>query len=661
MENVEDRILELRKLISHYNKQYHGNDISEISDQEFDKLYRELISLEAQYPELVTSDSPTQLVGYFESSTFAPVKHDYPMLSLGNVFTLEECMEWLSTLPLGTRVLGEYKLDGLSLSLVYVGGHLQVGVTRGDGITGEDVTANVKLVKGIPHVLKNRAAGVVEIVRGEVMVHKDIFSRANERQVAQGKPTFANERNYASGSLRQKDPAITAERGLIFYAYSYQCKGTKIATHQTGMDLLRLAGFPVAASFCDFKTPIHPDEISQYLEMELSRRPSLPYVIDGLVFKVDNTDTQNQLGFRSREPRWATAYKFPAEEALTVLEDIDYQVGRTGQVTPVARLTPVHVGGVVVSNATLHNVAEIRRLGIALNDKITVCRAGDVVPKVLGLFEKGKARTFIEIPTTCPSCAGALVLLNEVSLQCMNGWACEAQRLRRFEHLVSRNAFDINGLAGATLESLYRAGLLTWPGDIYRLQKHDIAKLEGFGELSANNLLSAIEKSKVQSLSRFVFALGIPEVGEGTAKELAKKFKMLTRLMAATLEELLDTPDVGKITAPCIRHFFDDSDNKKLIEDLLSSVTVQDHESVSIEQDLAGQTFVITGSFEGISRDQIRDSLELRGAKVAGSVSKKTSHVIVGAEAGSKAADAERLKINIIDPEGLRQLLGKEK
>ena len=660
MENVEERILELRKLIGHYNRQYHQFNISEITDYEFDEMYRELVSLEARYPELVTADSPTQTVGHYERDImFGTAKHPFPMVSLGNVFTHEELMEWIRGLPEGVSGIGEYKLDGLSLELIYEDGQLVQAITRGDGFEGDSVIANALMVKGvikyIDHV-KGR-----QIIRGEVVVPKAVFARKNEELRLAGEKVFANERNYAAGSLRQKNWHVTGERELSFIAYSYTSDDVPFLNHMDAMQYLFSKDFNIAPCFCIFSTATSADEMLMHLSMQEVQRPKLPWLIDGLVFKVNDYEIQKQLGSRSREPRWATAYKFQAEVAETPLIGIDFQIGRTGALTPVGRLQPVPLAGVVVSNATLHNVAELRRLGVAIGDTVSICRAGDVVPKILDVVKKGNDRTYIDVPTECPSCNGTLYLINNTTLQCVSEWACPAQRQRRFEHLVSRKAFDIDGLADKTLETLYsELGLITWPADIYKLKSSDIANLEGFGEVSANNLISAIERSRRQPLARFIYALGINEVGESTAKDLAKYFKTFQAFQNATTQQLLEINGVGPATAAAISHYFVSPDNLGVVEELLKYVTVEDHESLNVEQDLAGQTFVITGSFPGISRDQIREALELRGAKVSSAVSKKTTCVIVGADAGSKAEDAKRLKIKIIGAEELDTLLGSK-
>lgn len=660
MENVQERILELRALIEHYNRQYHQFNVSEISDYEFDALYRELVSLEARYPEYVTADSPTQTVGHYEkSSLFTTVKHPFPMVSLGNCFNLEELMEWIKSLPVGASGLGEYKLDGLSLELIYDDGILTQAITRGDGFEGDDVTVNALMVKG---VFKSISGGKGrQVVRGEVVVPRHVFATINEQLSNEGEKTFANERNYAAGSLRLKDAYTTGERGLVFIAYSYTSDDVSFSNHMGAMQYLFGAGFTIAPCFCTFDTCTTAEEMNAYLQAEESKRSGLPWLIDGLVFKVNDYETQKQLGSRSREPRWATAYKFQAEVTETPLIGIDFQIGRTGALTPVGRLTPVKLAGVMVSNATLHNVAELRRLGVAIGDTVSICRAGDVVPKILEVTKKGESRAHIEIPTECPSCGGTLYLINNTTLQCVSEWSCSAQRQRRFEHLVSRKAFDIDGLADKTLETLYsELGLITWPADIYKLKSADIANLEGFGEVSANNLISAIDRSRQQPLSRFIYALGINEVGESTAKDLAKYFKTFQAFQNATVQQLLEVNGVGPATATAITQYFVSPDNLKVVEELLEYVTVLDHESLNVEQDLAGLTFVITGSFPGISRDQIREVLELRGGKVSSSVSKKTSFLIMGAEAGSKAEDAKRLRIKIIEAEELNTLLGRK-
>ncbi|MDD3651500.1 NAD-dependent DNA ligase LigA [Immundisolibacter sp.] len=657
------RIDALRREIAEHDYRYYVLDAPSIPDAEYDRLMRELLALEAQFPELVTPDSPSQRVGGAPSAAFAPVRHEVPMLSLANAFDEGEVRDFDRRVrELCGEAAVDYhcepKFDGLAISLRYEGGALVQAATRGDGSTGEDVTANVRTIAAIPLRLRGEPPPLLE-VRGEVYMPRDGFARLNAEQVARGEKPFANPRNAAAGSLRQLDPRITAGRPLRFYAYGHgRVDGDLPGRHSERLAMLQGYGLPV----CGLRRLV-PDIdgcLRYYAELG-RRRPTLPYDIDGVVYKVDRIDLQERLGYVSRAPRWALAHKFPAEEAVTVVENIEVQIGRTGAVTPVARLKPVFVGGVTVTNATLHNEDELRRKDVRIGDSVVVRRAGDVIPEIVGVVPErrpAEARPF-EMPTRCPVCGSAIVRLEgEAVARCSGGLYCPAQRKATLAHFASRRAMDIDGLGDKLIEQLVDRGLVRDVSDLYRLDAATLAGLERMGEKSAAKLIAAIEASKRTTLARFIYALGIRHVGEATAAALAAHFGDLEPLMQADVDTLTAVPDVGPVVAQSIRNFFDQPHNREVIGRLLAAgVRWSPVEARTGARPLAGKTIVITGTFSR-PREELTAALQRLGAKVSGSVSKKTSFVAVGDNPGSKADKAAELGIPTLDEAALLALLG---
>ncbi len=780
MTAAENRILELRAELDQHNYRYHVLDEPSIPDAEYDRLFQELKALEAANPELVTSDSPTQRVGSAALSAFTQVRHEIPMLSLGNAFdesTMREFDRRVNEgldLPVGDLFGGgaaveyscEPKLDGLAVSLLYQDGLLVRGATRGDGTTGEDISVNVRTVRNIPLKLQGSGWPPVLEVRGEVYMSKAGFERLNAKQLEVGGKTFANPRNAAAGSLRQLDSKITASRPLEFCCYGLGQVSADIAdTHIGNLQQLKQWGMPVSR---ELKLANGIDECLDYYQDIGERRNALPYEIDGVVFKVNSLASQRELGFRAREPRWAIAHKFPAMEELTELLDVEFQVGRTGAVTPVARLKPVKVAGVTVSNATLHNMDEVARLGLMIGDTVIIRRAGDVIPQVVQVVTERRPENArpVQIPESCPVCGshvertqlvkrskGRETVSEGAVYRCVGRLACGAQLKQAIIHFVSRRAMDIEGLGEKSVEQLVDEGLVTSPADLYTLSFDQIVDLEGFAELSSKNLLSAIADSKKPGLARFIYALGIPDVGEETAKVLARSLASLARVQQALPEVLTYLPDVGLEVAYEIHSFFEDEHNSTVIEQLLGrGLEIQDQGELGAEfaasttlgglidklhipsvgpggaqkladkfgslegvinadwldmrqalaekqakavreffdntenaeralkieaqlqafgmhwqsekkvvegLPLAGQTWVLTGSLELMSRDIAKDKLESLGAKVAGSVSAKTHCVVAGPGAGSKLAKASELGLRVLDEEAFVAFLGK--
>ncbi|MBC2657161.1 NAD-dependent DNA ligase LigA [Pseudomonas sp. MSSRFD41] len=783
MTAAETRILELRAELDLHNYRYHVLDEPSIPDAEYDRLFRELKALEAEYPELVTSDSPTQRVGSAALSAFTQVRHEIPMLSLGNAFEEVDMREFDRRvnegldLPSGDLFGGgavvqyscEPKLDGLAVSLLYQDGVLVRGATRGDGTTGEDISINVRTVRNIPLKLQGSGWPATLEVRGEVFMSKAGFERLNAAQLEAGGKTFANPRNAAAGSLRQLDSKITASRPLEFCCYGLGQVTADIAdTHIGNLEQLKQWGMPISR---ELRLAKGIDECLDYYREIGERRNALPYEIDGVVFKVNSIASQRELGFRAREPRWAIAHKFPAMEELTELLDVEFQVGRTGAVTPVARLKPVKVAGVTVSNATLHNMDEVARLGLMIGDTVIIRRAGDVIPQVVQVITERRPQDArpVQIPESCPVCGshvertqlvkrskGRETVSEGAVYRCVGRLACGAQLKQAIIHFVSRRAMDIEGLGDKTIEQLVDEQLIASPADLYKLEYEQIIDLEGFAEVSSNKLLKAIEDSKRPSLARFVYALGIPDVGEETAKVLARSLGTLERVRQALPQVLTYLPDVGLEVAHEIHSFFEDSHNQQVIGALLAAdqcaLVLQDQGELgaefaasttlggmldklnipsvgpgaaqkladkfgslqgvidadwldmrqalpekqakavreffdnpdnaqlaqAIEQQLrdfgmhwqsekkvveglplAGQTWVLTGSLELMSRDVAKDKLESLGAKVAGSVSAKTHCVVAGPGAGSKLAKANELGLKVLDEEAFVAFLGE--
>ncbi|MDX1823803.1 MAG: NAD-dependent DNA ligase LigA [Thiohalomonadales bacterium] len=662
---ARQHIEKLRKEINYHNYRYYVLDDPEITDAEFDRLMRELEQLEAKYPELITSDSPTQRVGAVPLKQFAEVHHEIPMLSLANAFSDGEVddfdrrgRERLDVKQLEYCV--EPKLDGLAISLLYENGLLSRGATRGDGTTGEDVTLNVRTIDAIPlRLLGNDYPPLLE-VRGEVIMTKAGFEALNDQQRKNDAKLFANPRNAAAGSLRQLDPRITATRPLSFFSY--------------GMGLVSENSLPqrhseIMQQLKDWGLPINPESrvvkgvkgCLDYYHQMLEKRDSLPYDIDGVVYKVDRITQQQELGFISRAPRWALAHKFPAQEEMTTLLDIDVQVGRTGALTPVARLEPVHVGGVTVSNATLHNQDEIDRLDARIGDTVIVRRAGDVIPQVVGVVlsrRQGRPRRY-HLPETCPVCGSPTMRLpGEAATYCTGGLYCGAQRKQAIKHFVSRRAMDIDGLGDKLVEQLVDQGLVQDVADVYQLNVEQVADLERMAEKSATNLIKAIEKSRKTTLARFLYALGIHDVGETTAHTLATHFGTLDAIMQADETTLIAVPDVGPIVAKSIIEFFKEKHNQDVIKKLTRVISWPEVKvKPARELPLKGKTFVLTGTLSEMTRDDAKVTLQALGAKVTGSVSKNTDYVVVGENPGSKAEKAEALGIEMLDEKALQKLL----
>ena len=658
--SVIEQMRQLIQLIAKHNHAYYVMDQPTISDSEYDHLFHQLKALEEQYPELVQADSPTTKVGGQALSKFESVTHVVPMLSLGNVFNQEDLFafarrveERLPNQKVQYEV--ELKLDGLAISLWYENGVLVRGVTRGDGETGEDITQNVKTIRNLPKVLHSEKYEIPRLleVRGEVLMPKSGFEKLNADQEAKGEKTFANPRNAAAGSLRQLDPNIAAARPLAFYAYGIaQCEPNHgLTTMHDSLQWLTELGFQIAERqyLCN-----SIQEVQQRYEQIQQERPNLQVEIDGMVVKVDDLKQQQQLGFLSREPRWATAYKFPAQAALTTVEQIDWQVGRTGTLTPVARLNPVFVGGVTVSNVTLHNIGEIHRLDVRIGDTVSVYRTGDVIPKVEKVwpeFRPAEAEV-VHLPESCPVCASPVVMPEgEALARCSGGLYCAAQRIEAIRHFVSRKAMDIEGLGDRWVESLLRLDLLKDVADIYHLHEHreTLLGIEKMGEKSVQNLIDAIEASKKTTLARFIYALGIRGVGETTARMLANTFQTLEALKAANVEALKKTPDVGDITAEWIADFFLAPHNIEVLDRLIAAGIHWDAPTAPTRQPLNGESWVLTGTLEQMTRDQATQMLQALGARVSGSVSSKTKCVVAGEKAGSKLEKAAKLGIAVMN------------
>ncbi|WP_201562265.1 MULTISPECIES: NAD-dependent DNA ligase LigA [Psychrobacter] len=656
---------QMRTLIDNlktHNYAYYVLDNPILEDSEYDQLRRSLLELEEQYPDLVQPDSPINQVGDMPLSAFTQVTHDIPMLSLGNVFDYDELHTFmrrvndrLNDAQKNPEYEMELKLDGLAVSLKYAYGKFIQAVTRGDGQTGEDITQNAKTIRNLPLWLTAASDIPLLEVRGEVLMPKAGFERLNRLAEEKGDKTFANPRNAAAGSLRQLDPAIAASRPLAFYCYSVnQGLPETIKTQSAALAWLGDIGFSVSA----VRVVKNPREAQSYYESMIETRSKLPFEIDGMVIKVNNLALQQQLGFLSREPRWATAYKFPAETVMTRLNDIEWQVGRTGQITPVGKLEPVKVGGVTVSNVTLHNFGEIQRLDVRAGDMVSVHRAGDVIPKVTRVWTDQRPADSepVKLPSTCPVCDSPVVLPEgEALARCTGGLFCPAQQQEALIHFVSRRAMDIDGLGASWLISFFEHGLVKTVADIYQLHKHqdELITLEKLGEKSVQNILSAIETSKQTTLARFIYALGIRGVGETTAQNLAQQFGDLDSLMAADIDKLLQTPDVGAITAELAYKFFRAPHNIEVITALREAGVHWDKVEQVVAEGLPldGQTWVITGALDSMARDEAKAKLQALGAKVSGSISAKTTALLAGDKAGSKLTKAEKLGVKVVDEE----------
>ena len=664
----------LAEMLHRWNYEYYVLDNPSVPDAEYDKVFQELVALEEKYPELKTPTSPTQRVGGEVRSDLGKVKHAVPMLSIHTETDFTDAgaaafdgrvrreLALEDSAPAVTYDC-ELKFDGLACSLRYEKGRLVSAATRGDGVVGEDVTANVKTIRTIPLEIPEAQLPDVIEVRGEVIMHKADFEALNKRQDAAGEKRFVNPRNAAAGALRQLDSRITATRPLHFYAYSVgEISDSAFASSQTELlDKLKSLGFPVA----DVRErATGPAALAAFHRKVAEIRSTLPFEIDGVVYKVDDFELQHRLGFIAREPRWACAHKYPPEEALTVVKAIDVQVGRTGRMTPVARFEPVFVGGVNVSNATLHNADHIAELGLMIGDTVVVRRAGDVIPEVVRVLPERRpadARAFV-MPAVCPVCGSAVVRdEEEKDSRCTGGLVCPAQMKLSLVHFASRRAMGIDGLGEKMVEALVDKGLVKTPSDLYALKLPDVAAMDRMGEKSAANLLAAIEKSKATTLARFIFALGIRHVGESTAHDMAQHFRTLEAIEAATEEQFMQVADVGEVIAESAAAFFKEEHNRQVIDELRAAgvawPAAAEEKAVSA---VAGKTFVLTGTFPTLSRDAAKDKLIAAGAKVAGSVSKRTNYVVAGTDAGSKLTKAQELGIPVIDEAAMLAMLGED-
>lgn len=665
---IKQRLDSLREEINAHNYSYYVLDNPEVPDSEYDRLLRELGNIEEKHPELITSDSPTQRVGATPLDSFSEVKHEVPMLSLGNAFSDQDMSDFDKRIRDAVEqdnieYAAEPKLDGLAISLLYENGLLIRAATRGDGRTGEDVTLNIRTIDAIPLKLRGNDFPPVIEVRGEVVMPKVGFEKLNRQQIEKGEKPFVNPRNAAAGSLRQLDPQITATRPLSFYSYGVGLiNGMPLPNkHSDMMEKLKSWGLKINP---ESRVVKGAKGCVDYYENLAKKRNDLPDEIDGIVYKIDDIKQQNVMGFVSRAPRWAIARKFPAQEEMTTLLDIDVQVGRTGALTPVARLEPIFVGGVTVSNATLHNQDEIDRLDVRKGDTVIVRRAGDVIPQIVNVVKskrQGKPRRFY-LPKTCPVCDSETARFDDEAVTfCTGGLFCEAQRKEAIKHFASRRAMNIDGLGDKLVEQLVDEGLIHTIADLYQLNIESLINLERMAEKSAKNLVASLEKSKTTTLARFVFALGIHSIGETTAQTLVNHFSTLENIMNANEEKLLAVSDVGPIVAENLLTFFKQEHNIEVVEQLIAvGISWPKIKKKSVdEQPLAGKTFVVTGTLETMGRNDAKAALQELGAKVSGSVSKKTDYVIVGENAGSKATKAADLGVATLDEKALIELLAK--
>jgi DNA ligase (NAD+) len=681
---IQERADALRELLHHHAHRYYVLDEPDIPDAEYDKLFRELQEIEDQHPELLTPDSPTQRVGGKLLEGFAKVRHKVPMLSIRTETDIEASgarnFDARVRRELGlaesappVEYVAELKFDGLALNLRYEGGVLVQAATRGDGEIGEEVTQNIRTIGQIPLRLPKDAPPVLE-VRGEVYMRRDDFEKLNELQRekiakgAKGEKTFVNPRNAAAGAVRQLDSAIAKQRPLSFFAYGWgeitpgEQGGPAFTSHFETLLTLRSWGFPVSPRT---QVATGPEELVAYHQAVGKERDSLPFDIDGVVYKVNSLALQKQLGFVSREPRWAVAHKYPAQEQLTTVQAIEVQVGRTGKLTPVAKLAPVFVGGVTVTNATLHNEDEVHRKDVRVGDTVIVRRAGDVIPEVVSVLvdKRVPGAAAFKMPARCPVCGSDAVREEgEANHRCTGGLFCGAQRKEAILHFAQRRAMDIEGLGDKLVDQLVEANVIRTLPDLYKLGLVGLASLDRMAEKSAQNVLAALEKSKQTTLPRFLYGLGVRHVGETTAKDLARHFGRLDSIMNASTEQLLEVADVGPVVAESVHTFFQQPHNREVVEQLRAcGVTWEEGEAAAhAPKPLAGKTIVLTGTLPTLSRDEAKDMLEAAGAKVAGSVSKKTDFVVAGAEAGSKLDKARELGVTVLDEDGLKALLAGE-
>ena len=670
MKDLLKKYEQLKEEIQLHNYNYHALDDPKISDGEYDKLFRSLLDLEEENPHLVTPDSPTQRVGFSPIDEFETFEHSVPMLSLANVFSEEEFSDFHDRILKRLVNIDDFeyfcepKMDGAAVSLIYENGILERAVTRGDGRVGEDISQNVKTIRSIPQKLSSSEASIPSllVIRGEIFISKDAFERMNNKAKENNEKVFANPRNAASGSLRQLDSKITSSRPLSFIAHGLgECEGIQFSSISEFYDHLKAWKIPTS-DLC--KKAENKDDCLKFHDKILKERESIPYEIDGVVFKVNDYDLQKRLGFISRAPRWAIAHKFPAEEATTILEDIEFQVGRTGILTPVARLQPVIVGGVTVKNATLHNIDEIKRLAIDVGDKVILRRAGDVIPKIVKVVEKYPESRPVQIPKICPCGKADVIKVNTSDLMCSGGFNCDAIRKGQIVHFVSRKALDIEGLGIEIINTFFKQGILEDPSDIFKLEnrKDDIIVLEGFGEKSYNNLIASINASREIALHRFIYSLGIPEVGESTARNLESHFEKFKAIFEASYDELIEVKDIGPKVAENIIKFFENHLIIELVPKLLEEIILKELSKEDFkDMPLRGKQIVLTGKLENYSRDELKEILISMGANVTSSVSSKTSLLIAGEKAGSKLKKAESLGIDIINSDQCEEFLNDTK
>ncbi|MFN1549755.1 NAD-dependent DNA ligase LigA [Vibrio natriegens] len=667
-ESVLQRLEELKESLHYHAVRYYVEDNPEIPDAEYDRLMRELLDIEAQHPDLVTVDSPSQRVGGKPLSEFSEVKHEVPMLSLDNAFDDSELDSFHKRAQdrVGNQSVKQYccepKLDGLAVSLLYENGVLVQAATRGDGTTGENITENVRTINAIPLKLRGNDWPERLEVRGEVFMPKAGFEKLNELARQKGDKVFVNPRNAAAGSLRQLDSRVTASRPLSFYAYSVGVvQGTELASsHYERFLQIKSWGLPMCP---ETKRVDSLADVKAYYQDILQRRDALPYEIDGVVIKIDDIAIQERLGFVARAPRWAIAYKFPAQEEITTLNDVEFQVGRTGAITPVAKLEPVFVGGVTVSNATLHNADEIERLQVKIGDQVVIRRAGDVIPQVVSVIRERRPENAREIvfPSLCPVCDSHVERIEgEAVTRCTGGLVCQAQRKQALKHFVSRKALDVDGLGDKVIEQLVDREMVETPADLFKLSAGILTVLERMGPKSAQNIVNALDKSKLTTLPRFLYSLGIREVGEATAANLAQHFKTLEAIQVATEEQLIEVQDIGVIVAKHITTFFGEEQNQAVVKDLLEQGIHWPEISApeqGVELPLEGKTVVLTGTLSQLGRSEAKEALQALGAKVTGSVSKKTDILFAGENAGSKLAKAQDLGIEIKTEQDLLDLM----
>ncbi|AKU55710.1 DNA ligase [Vibrio parahaemolyticus] len=667
-ESVHQRLEELKESLHYHAVRYYVEDNPEIPDAEYDRLMRELLEIEAQHPDLVTVDSPSQRVGGKPLSEFSQVTHEVPMLSLDNAFDDSELDSFHKRAQdrIGGESIKQYccepKLDGLAVSLLYENGILVQAATRGDGTTGENITENVRTINAIPLKLRGDDWPARLEVRGEVFMPKAGFEKLNELARQKGEKVFVNPRNAAAGSLRQLDSRITASRPLSFYAYSVGVvQGADLAaSHYERFLQIKSWGLPMCP---ETKRVDSLADVKTYYQDILQRRDALPYEIDGVVIKIDDIAVQERLGFVARAPRWAIAYKFPAQEEITTLNEVEFQVGRTGAITPVAKLEPVFVGGVTVSNATLHNADEIERLQVKIGDQVVIRRAGDVIPQVVSVIKERRPETARDIifPTQCPVCGSHVERIEgEAVTRCTGGLVCQAQRKQALKHFVSRKALDVDGLGDKVIEQLVDREMVETPADLFKLSAGVLTVLDRMGPKSAQNIVNALEKSKLTTLPRFLYSLGIREVGEATAANLAQHFKSLEAIQAATEEQLIAVQDIGVVVAKHITTFFEEEQNQAVVQDLLVQ-GIHWPEVSAPEQGAAlpleGKTVVLTGTLSQLGRTEAKEALQSLGAKVTGSVSKKTDILFAGENAGSKLTKAQELGIEIKTEQDLLELI----